>query len=370
MSILITGSEGFLGKNFFFYLKEKTKKKIFLYNKKKTKKDLKNYIINSKYIFHFAGENRPKDKNQLKKNNESLTKYICSIIKNNNLKCRLIFSSSTHASKKTLYGMSKLSTEKIILNSLKDTNAKPIILRLPNLFGKWAKPNYNSVVATFSNNIFKKKENLINNEKKINLLFIDDAVRQIYDLGFENQNKIYPIIKKINQITPVELDIVLNHMFKYRNYFSIKKININFLKKIYSTFLTYATKKDFTYNLVSKKDKRGEFFEFIRLSDCGQISYFDIKPGYTRGNHFHHLKTEKFLIIKGEVSFNFKNVMNKKKFSVNLSDKDKKIIETVPGYAHSIKNIGKELAQGIVWANEELNFNQPDTYQYTVDEKI
>lgn len=370
MSILITGSEGFLGKNFLFYLKEHTSEKIFLYNKKKTKKDLKHYIVNSKYIFHFAGENRTKDTNLFKKNNESLTEYICNILKKNNLKCRLVFSSSIHVVKKSLYGISKLNTEKIILKSLKNTNANPIILRLPNLFGKWAKPNYNSVVATFSSNIFKRKKNLIDSKKQIDLLFIDDAVQQIYDSAFKKKAEIYPSIKKTNKITPLELDVVLNYMFKYRNYSSIKKINIDFLKKIYSTFLTYASKKYFSYNLVSKKDQRGEFFEFLKLSHFGQISYFDIKPGYIRGNHFHHLKTEKFFITRGKVRFNFKNIVTKKKFSVNLSGKDGKVIETVPGYAHSIKNIGKELAQGIVWANEEFNYNYPDTYQYLVDEKI
>ena len=286
------------------------------------------------------------------------------------MKCSLVFSSSIHTSKKNLYGISKLNTEKIILKTLKNTNANQIIFRLPNLFGKWAKPNYNSVVATFSNNIFRRKKNLINNNKKINLLFIDDAVKQIYEKAFKKKVKVYPSIKKINKITPAKLDAILNHMFENRNYSSIKSMNINFLKKIYSTFLTYASKKYFTYNLVSKKDQRGEFFEFIRLSNFGQVSYFDIKPGHTRGNHFHHSKIEKFLITRGKVIFNFKNIVTKKKISINLTEKDKKVIETIPGYAHNIKNVGKELAQGIVWANEELNYNYPDTYQYLVNEKV
>ena len=370
MSILITGSDGFLGKNFFFYLKENTKEKIFLYNKSKTKNQLKKYIQNSKYIFHFAGENRSKNKNSFKINNELLTQYICNTIKENNLKCRIAFSSSIQATKNNLYGKSKSNSEKIIIRSLKGTNAKPIIFRLPNLFGKWAKPNYNSVVATFSNNIFKQKKNKIIGRKKIDLLFIDDAIKQIYEATLKRKIKTYPRIKKINKIKPIELDKILNHMFKYRNYSSIENFEIDFLKKIYSTFLTFASKKHFTYKLKSKKDQRGEFLEFIRLSNYGQISYFDIKPGYTRGNHFHHLKTEKFFITRGKVQINFKNIVTKKIFSINLSDKDKKVIETVPGYAHNIKNIGKQLAQGIVWANEELNFNYPDTYQYLIDEKI
>ena len=370
MSILITGSDGFLAKNFYFYVKEKNDGKIFLYNKKKSLKILEQYILQSKYIFHFAGENRPKNKNQLKKNNENLTSFICKFIRSKNLDCRLIFSSSIHIKKNTSYGKSKLNSEKIIFRYLKNTKAKPIIFRLPNLYGKWAKPNYNSVFATFSNNIFKKKRNLIKNNTKINLLFIDDAVKQIYDYSLKKNIKYYPVIKNINKISPLELDKVMKHMFIHRNYSSIKNININFLKKIYSAFLTYASKKYFTYNLESKKDSRGEFLEFVRLSKFGQISYFDINPGHTRGNHYHHLKTEKFFITHGKVTVSFKSILNKKKFSINLSHKDKKVIETIPGYAHSIKNVGKDIAQGIVWANEELNFKYPDTYKYKVNEKI
>jgi len=370
MSILITGSDGFLSKNFFFYIKEKTNNQIFLYNKKKSLKTLQKYILKSKYIFHFAGENRPKNKNQFKKNNENLTTYICKFIKKNNLECRLIFSSSTQIYRNSLYGLSKLNTEKIIMKYLKNTKAKPIIFRLPNLYGKWAKPNYNSVFATFANNIFRRKKNLIENKKQTNFLFIDDAIKQIYDKSFKKEIKIYPLIKNINKISPFELDRVMRHMFSYRNYSSIKGVNINFLKKIYSAFLTYSTKKNFSYSLESKKDKRGEFLEFIRLSEYGQISYFDINPGHTRGDHFHHLKTEKFFITRGKVRISFKNISTKKKFDINLSFRDKKVIETIPGYAHSIKNIGKQIAQVIVWANEELNFKHPDTYKYTVNEKI
>lgn len=370
MSILITGSDGFLSKNFLFYLREKSNCQIFLFSKKKSLKILEKYILKSKYIFHFAGENRSKNKNHFKKNNENLTSYICKFIKLNNLECRFIFSSTVHVQKKSLYGQSKLNSEKIILKYLKNTKTRSIIFRLPNLYGKWAKPNYNSVFATFANNLFKKKKNLIKNKNKINFLFIDDAVKQIYDNSFKKKIKTYPLIKYVNKISPSELDKVMIHMFTYRNYSSIKNININFLKKIYSAFLTYGSKKYFTYNLESKKDSRGEFMEFLRLSKFGQISYFDINPGYTRGNHFHHLKTEKFFIIRGKVKISFKNILTKKKFSINLSHKDKKVIETIPGYAHSIKNTGEEIAQVIVWANEEFNPKSPDTYKFQVNEKI
>ena len=131
--------------------------------------------------------------------------------------------------------------------------AKPIIFRLPNLYGKWAKPNYNSVFATFADNIFKKKNNLIKSNSKINFLFIDDAVKQIYEYSLRKKIQIYPKIKKINKISPRELNNIMMHMFNFRNYSSIKKVNINFLRKIYSAFITYASKKQFTYNLKSKK---------------------------------------------------------------------------------------------------------------------
>ena len=217
---------------------------------------------------------------------------------------------------------------------------------------------------------YLRKKNLFKNKNKIDFLFIDDAVKQIYDNSFKNKIKTYPQIKFINKISPFELDKVMMHMLTYRNYSSIQNININFLKKIYSGFLTYASKKYFTYKLESKKDSRGEFMEFLRLSKFGQISYFDINPGYTRGNHFHHLKSEKFFIISGKVKISFKNILTKKKFSINLSYKDKKVIETIPGYAHSIKNTGEEIAQVIVWANEEFNLKSPDTYKFKVNEKI
>lgn len=372
MNILVTGSKGFLASNLISRLKEKKNINILYFNRSTKKNLLEKYVKISEVIFHLAGQNRSKFKKDFSINNIELTKKICKLIKINNLKTKLVFASSTQVSNDSIYGKSKLECENCIIHFAKKTNSQYFIFRIPNVFGKWCRPNYNSVVATFCYNIARNKKIILKNEsQKITLVYIDDLIDQF--LGIikhkvsKNNKKIKFIrINKVYKITPERLSRVLFQMKKNHGYFFIKKINNEFLLKLYSTFLTYFPKNLFFYSLKKNQDDRGNFSEFLKFPNFGQISYFSINKKKTRGGHYHHKKVEKFVFLNGRVKITYINIMNKKKITFRISANENKVIETIPGWAHNIKNVSNQTVVGVVWSNEIFDSSKPDTYKYVL----
>jgi UDP-2-acetamido-2,6-beta-L-arabino-hexul-4-ose reductase len=364
MNVLVTGSNGFIAKNLIVHLQSKNSYKVIKLKKNYSTYDLKKKILDSDIIFHLAGVNRANNSKQFFYNNYILTKKICSIIKSSKKKIKIIFSSSIQAKKNNFYGNSKIKSEKEILKLKKFKNINILIYRLPNVFGKWAKPFYNSVVATFSYQVSRNKKINIFSNKELKLLYIDDLIKDFLKIiQIKRFLKSYRVIKNIQKIRLNKLASIIQSFNSSENVLFKKKSN-NLIANLYSTYLSYIPKKLVSYDIDKFEDHRGKFIEFIKCDNFGQISFFTIFPKKVRGNHYHHSKTEKFLVINGIVKFNFINIITKKKYSIIVNEKKEKVVITQPGWAHNLVNIGKKTAKIIVWSNEVFNKYNPDTIIY------
>ncbi len=364
MNIAITGANGFLGKNLTYRLIEKENIKVNKITRKTKKQELQKILLKSKIIFHFAAVNRSKNKKTFIRDNVEFTRYICDFLKKNNKKNKLIFTSSTQINNKNDYGKSKKLCEKILVNHAKKNKSRVCIFRLPNIFGKWSKPNYNSVVSTFCNNIARNKKIYISDPKKeVNLVYVDDVIDNFIQIINKDliKNKIFREVSPVRKISLNKLFITISNFEKSRKKYFINDLNDPFNKKLYSTFISYLPKNKFTYSLDAKKDKRGSFIEFLKNDNIGQISVFVAKKNVTRGKHFHHTKVEKFLVVKGNAKFKLKNMATKEAVEFKLSHANPKVIESIPGWTHYIKNVGNDDLIVLLWSNEVFNVKKPDT---------
>ncbi len=368
MEILITGSDGFIAKNLIYRLKNLNNIKVNLFSKKNNPQILEKLIVKSDCIIHLAGENRSNKKSDFNKNNFLLSKKISNIIVTNKLEKKVIYSSTTRYKENNNYGKTKLKSENILkqITTLTKSNLK--IYRLPNVFGKWSKPNYNSVIATFCYLISRgKKPSLFNENKSLKIIYIDDLIDQfIKDIFSKKTNNKIKKLKKIYEITPKQIYLLLNIMNSKRSYLKIKKYNKNLLKNLYSTLLSFYPSEKFKYSIKSNIDNRGNFAEIMRLGNFGQFSFFTINEKKERGGHYHDTKVEKFIILNGNVRFIFFDLNKRKRIKIDISDKDYSIIETIPGYVHKLVNIGKTKVTGVIWSNEEFNKNDPDTFSHKI----
>ena len=368
MNILITGSKGFIGKNLKTHLNQHLDYTIHEYNRGDSLETLKEKIHLSDVIFHLAGENRTSDESNFQKNNFELAKEISHILANSNNQKHLIFSSTTQVELDNPYGISKLKAENEFLSILKiNSNHKISIYRLPGVFGKWSKPNYNSVVATFCYNIANNIPiNITDPNKKIRLLYVDDLIDQfINDMSTSNKN-IFVDVKNSYQISLEELAGKINLFHKLRKNLLIENVSDGINKALYSTYISYLPKQSFSYKLKTNKDDRGIFVEYLKNQTVGQFSYLTSKPGVVRGNHFHHTKIEKFLVVKGKALFKFESLDSGEIVTIETSENNPEIVETIPGWAHYIKNIGDEEMLVLLWANEIFDHDKPDTFWHEV----
>lgn len=358
--VLIIGSNGFIGKNISLYLG--LKKNIDVIESKRKKGPLIPKNCSPDFIINLAGVNRPKA-NKGFQDNYQIVKTLNNEIKNLYKKPIVVLASSTQANLKNPYGVSKLKAETIFIDGARKLNYTPYILRLPNVFGKWCKPNYNSVVATFCYNLLQNKPLQVNyREEPLTLLYIDDLCLQIYQLIKKLPNETYPHIKKIYKISLDRLAKILKS-FKDNEEFNLQPASGTGIKrKLYATFISYKDQHNVTEDLVVNKDNRGDFVEVFKTNNHGQVSYFTSKPGITRGMHFHNTKVEKFLIISGKARFDFQRKYDGKSFSVTVSEKDNKLIYSIPGWTHSVTNIGKMELRAILWSSEVFNPSKPDTF--------
>jgi UDP-2-acetamido-2,6-beta-L-arabino-hexul-4-ose reductase len=367
MNVLIIGYKGFVGKNLFYKLKEKKIYSLFTLDKKSSEEEIRNSICKADLIFLLAGINKEILPYIQYKNNYLLTKKICSILEENNKKTRIIFTSSTQVNKNNSYGKSKLKAEKILLKYKKKNKASVIIYRLPNIFGKWSEPYYNSVVATFCFNIARNKKIIITeNNKKIKLLYIDDLIEDFMKKIEQKKSNTYVKISKTYDVTLFTLANLIKSFNTKDKTYLINDVSKGFVKKLFSTYISFLPNNKFKYKLKSFSDDRGSFVEFLKNDQIGQLSYFSILPKKIRGNHFHHTKIEKFVVIAGEAKFNFVNIMNNDKFFLLANSNKNLVINSIPGWAHSIENPGKDITRILVWSNEILDKKNPDTNFYKI----
>jgi UDP-2-acetamido-2,6-beta-L-arabino-hexul-4-ose reductase len=372
MRILITGSNGFLGKNLVSHLNQKDGIDIYHFNRGDSFDSLSFSFDEIDLIFHLAGENRPNSFDDFNTNNAVLTKKLCDELQRKHNHIPIIFSSTNHVlslEDKSVsdiiraYGESKLSAESILIEYAKNTGASVVIYRFPGIFGKWCKPNYNSVVATFCHNITHQTSIEITDPNKvIKLVYVDDVISDFFVL-FEKTptgisfKRIHPEYK----IALGDLANVITNFKKSRKELHTEAVGVGFMRALYATYISYLPKEEFSYDLDYFEDKRGVFVEMLKTQDSGQISYFTAKTGVTRGGHFHHSKIEKFLVVQGEALFRFRHIISNDYFEITVKADQPKIVETIPGWTHDITNIGSNELISLLWANEVFDSDRPDT---------
>jgi len=363
MKVLITGSDGFIAKNLRERLQRDEKIKLYLFFKDDSLDILEAYIKEVDFIYHLAGVNRPKEVSEFYKENSGLTKFIVNTLIKYNKQTPIVLSSSTQASLDNDYGKSKLEAENIIMDYAKKMNTNYYIFRLTNVFGKWSKPNYNSVISTWCYNISHDIEIQINDETyTMSLVYIDDVVNEFVKCLNGNMKNGYSEVEIIYNKTLGEIQNLLFEFKENRNSLVIPNVGSGFKRALYATYLSYLDIDNFSYKLNGHQDDRGTFYEILKTKNAGQFSLSTTKAGVTRGNHYHNTKNEKFLVIKGKALIEFRHILSEEIIKYEVSSDTMEVVEMIPGYTHNIKNIGDDELLLFLWANEQFNSNNPDTF--------
>lgn len=369
MKILVTGSEGFIGKNLIAELRNRNYTDIYEYSRNTDPSLLDEYCNNADFVFHLAGVNRPKDQSEFMDGNYGFTSTLLEKLKKYQNACPVMISSSIQAEFDNLYGISKKAGEDLLFEYSNQTGAKILVYRFPNVFGKWCKPNYNSALATFCHNIASDLPIIVNDPNaKMKLVYIDDVVEELINALNGNENKDGKICKVplIYSFTLGEI-VDMIYSFKHsREECSVPEMSNSFIKKLYSTYLSYLPEDQFSYNLKMNVDGRGSFTEFIKTPERGQVSVNISKPGITKGNHWHHTKNEKFLVVSGHGVIRFRKIGSEKVIQYFVSGDNLKVVDIPTGYTHNIENLGDTDMVTIMWANELFDPEKPDTYYLEV----
>lgn len=369
MKILVTGAKGFVGRNLIVELRNRGYKDIFEYSRDTDKSLLNKYTKECEFVFHLAGVNRPKDEKEFIEGNFGFTSELIDLLKKHNNRAPVLITSSIQAELDNPYGKSKKAGEDLLFAYSEETGSKVLVYRLANLFGKWSRPNYNSVVSTFCHNIARGLDIKINDpEIEFNLCYIDDVVKEFINAmegkpTMEGKFCIVPVIHKVKLCKLVEL---IQGFKESRKNLSIPNMDDSFTKKLYSTYLSYLPEDKFSYDLEMNADNRGSFTEFIRTSERGQVSVNISKPGITKGNHWHHTKNEKFLVVSGEGLIRFRNINSEEITEYRVSGEKLEVVDIPTGYTHSIVNVGDTDMVTIMWTNECFDPENPDTYYLEV----
>jgi UDP-2-acetamido-2,6-beta-L-arabino-hexul-4-ose reductase len=364
MKVLVTGANGFIGKNLKMHLQEKGGFEVVPFTREHTEQDLPGLLEGVDWIVHLAGINRPQDPAEFTTGNAGLTQALCNAVQAAGRSIPVIYSSSIQAGRDNDYGTSKREAEDALL-ALHEATGNPVyIYRLANVFGKWARPNYNSAVATFCHNIARDLPVQINDpDAVINLVYVDDVIASFLSLlGGEPQNGPFVEVEPVYQITVGELASQLNRFKATRDNLITEPVGTGLVRALYSTYVSYLPPERFTYTVPQHGDERGVFVEMLKTPDAGQFSFFTAHPGITRGGHYHHSKTEKFLVIKGKACFRFRHMLTGEFYELNTCGTKPEIVETVPGWTHDITNVGEDELVCMLWANEIFDRDNPDTF--------
>lgn len=378
MNILITGADGFIGRNLQLRLREYPHLNIVTFTRSQPPDILTSLLSGVDFVFHLAGVNRPKDPQEFVEGNVDLTRQLCRAMRlefgRTNKYIPLIYSSSIQATLANDYGATKFQAEKMLIDTYGSSGRDALhIFRLPNVFGKWCRPNYNSVTATFCHNIARDLPVQIHDAlAAIKLVYIDDVLDQFINCMLGNaltkDDQGYAVVNPEYSITVGELETQIRSFRESRNTLETERVGFGFKRALYATYVSYLPKEAFSYSVPKHEDPRGIFVEMLRTPDCGQFSFFTAYPGITRGGHYHHSKTEKFLVIKGHALFRFLHMQTGEIYELKTSGQYPQIVETIPGWSHDITNIGEDDMVVMLWANEKFDKQRPDTISYPLDE--
>lgn len=365
MKVLVTGSRGFIGKNLVTELRNQGYSEILEFNRNSDKALLDSYTKECEFVFHLAGINRPKDEKEFMEGNVEFTSELLELLKKHNNKAPVLISSSIQADRDNPYGISKKMAENLVFTHSTKTGAKSLVYRLPNIFGKWCKPNYNSAVATFCYNIARDLDIHINDSKaELTLTYIDDVVISLLAAlkGEEIREGDFCCVSKTYKITIGELAEKIYDFRKNRDTLIMPSLEYEFDRALYGTYLSYLAEDNFSYHLKKNEDNRGWLAEFIKSRSMGQIFVSKTYPGISRGNHWHHTKVEKFLVIQGEAVIRFRKIDSEEVIEYIVDGEMPEVLDIPVGYTHSITNIGENDVITLFWASEILNPDKKDTY--------
>ena len=371
MKVLITGANGFVGKNLQLHLAERQDVEVFCFTREHSAAQLPALLQGVDFVFHLAGINRPQDPAEFVTGNADLTRALCdavaSVADSTGRKIPVVYTSSIQAAYDNPYGASKRAAEDALYALQRDHGVPVHVFRLPNVFGKWCKPNYNSAVATFCHNIARDLPIQINEPAApVKLVYVDDVIGRFLQLmdgadaavdadGFATVTPQY-------DSTVGELAGLIQAFKDSRQTLVSERVGTGLVRALYATYVSYLPVEAFTYTVPMYGDPRGVFAEMLKTPDCGQFSYFTAHPGITRGGHYHHTKTEKFLVIKGQARFKFRHMQTGQSHELVTSGSKAEIVETVPGWTHDITNIGDDEMIVMLWANEIFDRQRPDTF--------
>lgn len=366
--VLVTGSKGFVGRNLCAVLGMMEKVRVMEFDCDNTLEELERMLGEAEVIYHLAGVNRPKNEEEFRTGNAGLTEDICSILRRLERTPKIVLASSIQADLDNSYGNSKLLAEKALREFSDATGARTVVYRFKNLFGKWCRPNYNSVTATFCHNIAHGLPVSISDPGRlIELSYIDDVVssltseipyaEELHETGFAFGDDILS-----HSVTLGELAELIVSFRESRRTLFLPGFDSRFVRALYATYLSYLDGEDFAYGLTIRTDDRGSLAEMLKGEPFGQIFVSRTKPGITRGNHYHHTKTEKFLVVEGDAVIRFRRIDGTDVIEHRVSGSDFRVVDIPPGYTHHITNIGEGEMVTLFWASEIFNSDQPDTY--------
>jgi UDP-2-acetamido-2,6-beta-L-arabino-hexul-4-ose reductase len=371
MRVLITGANGFIGKNLRLRLRERKDLDLVCFTREQNVLQLPGLLQGVDFVFHLAGVNRPNDPHEFVVGNTELTRELCAAVADAvhafGRRIPIVLTSSIQAELDNPYGRSKREAEEALRAFGCDPLVPVHVFRLPNVFGKWCKPNYNSVVATFCYNIARGLPVTVNDPHAlVKLVYVDDVVDRFLQLldgadgaadraGFESISPQY-------MASVGDLSRNISAFKDSRATQTTERVGDGLLRALYATYVSYLPVEAFSYEVPHHADPRGVFVEMLKTPDCGQFSYFTAHPGVTRGGHYHHSKTEKFLVISGAAKFRFRHMQTDEAHEILTTGDRAQVVETVPGWTHDITNVGEGELVVMLWANEVFDRARPDTY--------
>ena len=363
MRIVVTGADGFIGKNLRVRLLEAGQTDVVAITKQSSTAETQAALSGADFVFHLAGVNRPLDSADFIRGNAAVTAQLCQALKLAGRHAPIVLASSTQAVLDSPYGRSKAAAEAFVSAYGADTGAPVHVFRLTNVFGKWGRPNYNSAVATFCHNRARGLPIQVNDTSApLRLVYVDDVVDAFLRvLVVSAATAEFAEAGPVYETTVGEVAGIIESFRASRHSLITPRVGTGLVRALYSTYLSYLEPDGFDYRVPMHTDPRGEFVEMLKTSDSGQFSYFTAHPGVTRGEHYHHTKTEKFLVIKGAAQFGFRHIVTGQMHELVTRGGEARIVETVPGWTHNITNIGDDELIVMLWANEVFDRERPDT---------
>jgi UDP-2-acetamido-2,6-beta-L-arabino-hexul-4-ose reductase len=365
--VLVTGANGFIGKNLVVRLRELPRFAVTEFVRGDAPEALPGLLAQADAVVHLAGENRPADEAAFAQVNTGLTVTLCNALaaeqQRSGRQLPLVLASSAQAERDNPYGQSKLAAEQAVQQLCAASGHPAVVYRLPGVFGKWCKPNYNSVVATFCHNIARGLPIQINDPAaRLQLVYVDDVVSSfIAALDAPAAGLARGEVAPLYATTLGDLAQQIGAFGDCRTSLMSERVGTGLVRALYATYVSYLPNERFAYDVPVHGDPRGVFVEMLKTPDGGQFSYFTAHPGITRGGHYHHTKTEKFLVIKGQAVFRFRHLLTGELFELATAGDKPQVVDTIPGWVHDITNVGNDEMVVMLWANEVFDRANPDT---------